>query len=315
MVAPQRKIFISYRRQDFPEFVERIRDWFIMRYGRANVFMDFDTIPPGVRFADFIRKEVEQCDAVLAIIGPHWLELMQEKAARFEDDFVRIEVSLALQLGKPMTPICIMDAAVPKMTELPSDLRPLFEFNAAFLRSGRDFLDNIERVLEAVESTLNARALGKAQPYYELANSMMEAGDYYAAITHLMEAIHLYPEYAEAYNMRGLARRLVGSLDAALADHSEAIRLNPQFAQAYNNRGITRYRKDDLDGAIADFIEAIRFDPQLTNAYAGIAESYYVRGQYGEALTHYRRYLDVAGSAANEALVKRVTELEERLKK
>src|SRR4051794_24107154 len=102
MATPPRKIFISYRRQDHPEFVERIRDWLIMKYGRANVFMDFDSMPPMVKFADHVRKEIEQCDVALVIIGPRWLELLQEKARNFEEDYVRIEVSLALQLGKPV---------------------------------------------------------------------------------------------------------------------------------------------------------------------------------------------------------------------
>ena len=308
-----RKIFISYRRDDHPDFVERIRDWFIMRYERENVFMDFDTIPPGVRFADYIRQEVEQCDAMLAILGPRWMELMREKASKFEEDYVRVEISLALQLGKPIIPICIVDAGVPKAAELPADLRPLLEYNAAFLRAGRDFLDNIERVLEAVESTLDAQALKNAQPYYERANDAMDAGDYDAAMDNLTEAIRLHPNYAEAYDKRGTIQRFNGNFHAAIADYNAAIHLNSKFAQAYNNRGIARYRQDDRVGAIADFMEAIRFDPHLTNAYAGIAESYEDQGQYREALTYYRRYLDVAGRNANDALVKRVKILEERL--
>ena len=74
-----RKIFISYRRSDNPDFVDRIRDWFIHRYGRANVFMDFDSIPPGVKFADYIRATIQQSDTVIAVIGPRWLELLREK--------------------------------------------------------------------------------------------------------------------------------------------------------------------------------------------------------------------------------------------
>lgn len=34
MTQPGRKIFVSYRRIDHVDFVERIRDWFVMRYGR-----------------------------------------------------------------------------------------------------------------------------------------------------------------------------------------------------------------------------------------------------------------------------------------
>ncbi len=65
-----RKIFISYRRDDHPDFVERIRDWFVIRYGRSNVFMDFDSIPPFTKFADYIREKVEETDVMIVIIGP-----------------------------------------------------------------------------------------------------------------------------------------------------------------------------------------------------------------------------------------------------
>jgi hypothetical protein len=41
------KLFVNYRRADHPEFVETIRTWFLHRYGRENVFMDFDSILAG----------------------------------------------------------------------------------------------------------------------------------------------------------------------------------------------------------------------------------------------------------------------------
>jgi hypothetical protein len=150
----RRKIFLSYRRADHPDFVERIRDWFAWKYGRDSVFMDFDTIPPFTRFADFIREKVHECDVLVAIIGPEWLDLLNQRMNDSEEDFVRVEIRLALEEGKPIAPICIKGAPSPRRRDLPSDLQPMMDYNVAQLNAGRHFLDNIERTVEGVEQLL-----------------------------------------------------------------------------------------------------------------------------------------------------------------
>jgi hypothetical protein len=153
--APRRKIFFNYRRADFPDFVERVRDWFALRYGRDSVFMDSDTIPPFTPFADYIRERVRDCDVLVAFIGPRWLEILRERERQPDDpDYVRIEIKLALDEGKPIAPICIKGARPPRNQDLPPDLRPMLEYNVAFLESGRHFLDNIEPLLDALEREL-----------------------------------------------------------------------------------------------------------------------------------------------------------------
>lgn len=149
-----RKIFFSYRRGDNAEFVERIRDWFVQSFGRENVFMDFDTIPPFTRFSDFIRDRVMECDLLIAIIGPQWIHLLNERMADDEEDFVRTEISLALQAGKKIAPICIKGAKSPGADDLPDDMRLMLDYNVAFLDSGPNFLDNMERIMGAIENEL-----------------------------------------------------------------------------------------------------------------------------------------------------------------
>ncbi len=152
---PKRKIFMSYRRADSPDFVERIRDWFAWRYGRDSVFIDFDNIPPFSRFADHIRERVRECDVLVAIIGPQWLDLLRERLARpEEEDYVQIEIQQALELGKWIAPICIKGASVPRANELPQHLRGMMNYHVADLNSRQHFLDNIERILDALEQQL-----------------------------------------------------------------------------------------------------------------------------------------------------------------
>ena len=201
--------------------------------------MDFDSIPPGVRFADHIRSSMKQSDAVIAVIGPHWLELLQERAAKFEDDYVRIELALALEFNKPITPICVNSASVPARTSLPADLRPLLDYNIAFL-DRTNFYERIERIIAAVEVVLDAAQLPKSEP--------ASASDQLIAKFSPTQNELSAKEY---YN-RALARDRQ-DYEGKIADYSEAIHINPQFASAYYNRGNARKAKGDIKGAIVDY--------------------------------------------------------------
>jgi len=48
----------------------------------------------------------------------------------------------------------------------------------------------------------------------------------------------LNPNFAEAYNNRGLAYAELNKYEQAIEDYGKAIELNPAFAEAYGNRGI-----------------------------------------------------------------------------
>jgi tetratricopeptide (TPR) repeat protein len=51
------------------------------------------------------------------------------------------------------------------------------------------------------------------------------------------EPIRLDPNFAEAYNNRGVACYAKGKYDRAVADYNQAIALNPHYVLAYYNRG------------------------------------------------------------------------------
>jgi hypothetical protein len=76
-VAPREKmsgqIFISYRRDDSSPWAGRLYDALSRHFVSNQIFMDVDTIKPGVDFVEAIEKSVGSCGALITVIGKRWL--------------------------------------------------------------------------------------------------------------------------------------------------------------------------------------------------------------------------------------------------
>jgi hypothetical protein len=128
-------IFISYRREDSAPYAGRIYDRLCARFGAEHVFMDVDDILPGADFAEQIRAKISSSDAVVAVIGTNWPSARDEKGAprlAEPNDFVRLELASALQLGRLIIPVLVDGAAMPQAQELPGCKTMIF---SATLRS------------------------------------------------------------------------------------------------------------------------------------------------------------------------------------
>ena len=130
-------IAISYRREDSLPIAGRLYDRLQAKFGKKNVFMDFDSIPPGVDFREQIKQTIERCKLVIAVIGPDWLGERDDKTRRIDDasDFVRLEISYALKGGIPVIPLLINNTPMPKPEKLPADIEALSFRNALPARS------------------------------------------------------------------------------------------------------------------------------------------------------------------------------------
>ncbi len=151
------KIFISYRRQDLKAIAGRIFDRLEAKFGGDAVFMDIETIPPGVDFHEWLNESVAKASVVLALIGRGWVDARDEhglKRLENPNDFVRIEIEAALACKIPVIPLLIDGAPFPRIEELPPSLQPLTRRNAAFLDAGRDFNVHMARLIAAVEAIL-----------------------------------------------------------------------------------------------------------------------------------------------------------------
>lgn len=151
-------IAISYRREDSLPVAGRLYDRLQAEFGKDQVFMDFDSIPYGVDFRDHIRQIIGRSKLVVAIIGANWAGRRRFRGRRIDDpaDFVRLEVSYALEKGLPVIPVLLNDTPMPRAAELPKDIERLAFRNALILDAGVDFHHHAERLIAGIDRLLNS---------------------------------------------------------------------------------------------------------------------------------------------------------------
>src|SRR5690349_16640099 len=103
------RILISYRREDSASDTGRLYDDLVDHLGPDHLFMDIDTIPPGVDFVQALQDAVSRCDLVLAVIGKRWLSPTGRLRLQEPNDFVRLEVATALARGIRVIPVLVQD--------------------------------------------------------------------------------------------------------------------------------------------------------------------------------------------------------------
>lgn len=118
-------LFISYRREDTQYLAGRLFDRLESRYGEGRVFMDVDGIDPGLDFGEAIEEQLDQCNVLIALIGPNWLNIADARGRRRldnPDDLVRFEIATGLRRGIPVIPVLADKTLLPDRDELPDDL-------------------------------------------------------------------------------------------------------------------------------------------------------------------------------------------------
>jgi tetratricopeptide (TPR) repeat protein len=152
IIVKSDRLFISYRRSDAQSYGRAVYEVLTDILPSENVFFDQETIPPGVNFADFLQKWVGECDILLALIGPGWIDAMTEIGSRRldnSDDLVRLELRKALERGIPLIPVLLDGASMPDVSKLPGDLAGLIWQNAVSIRA-RSITEDMVRLLTKI---------------------------------------------------------------------------------------------------------------------------------------------------------------------
>jgi len=141
------KIFVSYRRDDsralaVAGLVAQLRG----HLGEDRVFIDND-LPPGERYPDELRAELDASDVVVAVIHHRWAT---DFAADRPTDWVRYELSTALRQGKAVFPVLLQGAPQPRRGDVPADVAEVTSLQSTPLRSA-SYEEDIATLAAAID--------------------------------------------------------------------------------------------------------------------------------------------------------------------
>jgi tetratricopeptide (TPR) repeat protein len=311
------QIFISYRREDSEWSAGRLGDCLSVHFGREKIFMDVDTIEPGVDFVEAIEQAVGACDVLIAVIGNRWLTSADAQGRRrldIPEDSVRIEIGTALKRGIRVIPVRAEGALMPQSDDLPDDLKKLVRRNALQLSHDRFRADSerligtIERVLEKADAERKQgeekeRLEAEQREKERLEAEQREKERLGAEQRQREEKERLDAEQREREEKEWLEeerrkREEKKRLEAAITDYTEAIRLNPNDAYAYFRRGYTYGKLKQDDKAVHDYTKAIQLKPDYADAYHNRGYAYGKLKQYDKAVDDYTKAIQLKPDGA-----------------
>src|SRR5680860_721959 len=156
----QVRVFVNYRRNDTRHVAGRLRDLIVARFGKGSVFVDVDSIEPGLDYVTAIDTAVGSCDVMLVLIGDRWLEASDDEDHRRIDDpadRLRIEIESGLRNQTRVIPVLVDSASMPTSRDLPAPLVPLARHQSTRLRH-ESFHNDADHLLGVVERVVGGNA-------------------------------------------------------------------------------------------------------------------------------------------------------------
>ena len=249
----------------------RLHDALASTFGRNKLFMDVDNIPVGRDFEDYLKSQVTACDAMLAVIGPNWIDGKNETGQRRldnPDDFVAIEIGAALARNIPVVPVLVDGARMPKANELPDSLKLLARRQAVQVRH-TNFSSDAESLVRRLREALGMEAAGarlgfELRPWQRTVMMAAVAGAValligWGGYVYVRHAVEQRAQQAEL-KMRQAEQQRLAEEERQASEAREAE--EKRKAQEAEKKGMAASASGDLDGAIANFSEALQFDPK-----------------------------------------------------
>ena len=131
---------------------------------------------------------------------------------------------------------------------------------------------------------------------YYSAKYAADRGELTDAIKGFDIAIHLAPDFADAYIKRGDARQEMGDFEGAIKDYDTAIQLGADYAFVYASRAGAKSDLGNNKSAIEDYNKAIRLKPEdaiLTTIYLNRGSAKSDLGQKKDAIEDYNKAIQL----------------------
>lgn len=119
--------FINYRSGDTDVVAGLVEGELSVRFGPEVFFRASKSIPAGDDFTHALLRAVRQSDALLAFIGPHWLDADGTGRRKIDqyDDWTRLEITEAFRHDVRVIPVLVGGAGRLRADDLPADLARL----------------------------------------------------------------------------------------------------------------------------------------------------------------------------------------------
>jgi hypothetical protein len=149
-VTTATQVFVSYQRNDSRHAAGRLAADLVRELGHRNIFYDVHSVHYGVDFRQVIATTLSTIDVVVLVVGAAF------DVGRLwrSEDYVRMELSEALQLDKPIIPVLIDETRMPAPHELPPELEELCYRNAARLRPDPDYEGDFQRLVGDIRASV-----------------------------------------------------------------------------------------------------------------------------------------------------------------
>jgi import receptor subunit TOM70 len=130
-----------------------------------------------------------------------------------------------------------------------------------------------------------------------LAFDALEAADYVHTVSFANEAIEQGISWkvgqAEAYNLRGTFKFLIGDSLGAKADLEKSLELVPNFVQSWVKIASVHMELGDAVSAFGDFETAIRHNPDDADIYYHRGQVFFIMGEHDKAIADYQKSIEL----------------------
>jgi hypothetical protein len=132
------------------------------------VWQDVDDLEAGKDYLPQLLKRIQSSEAVIIIIGPHWLK---DGRKRLQDpkDVLRIEIAHALKKKEGVIPTLVGGAKMPAAKQFPSALAGLVRRHGIALRD-EDWARSMQFRFEKLQDIV--RGGGKTEPLPDLHSTL-----------------------------------------------------------------------------------------------------------------------------------------------
>lgn len=122
------EVFVNYRTGDEESAAAMIASELSRRFEPDRIFFASTSIEAGRRFPAELDRAMDECAALIAVIGPRWAQVQGadgRPALEAEQDWTRREIRTALDRGILVIPVLVGRATRIDRTVLPGDLLEL----------------------------------------------------------------------------------------------------------------------------------------------------------------------------------------------